>query len=86
MVRQKLNTPAGKKFLLALLTVFMIAVIGVGRVTIVGVIEQYNIPLTSWTTSMYVLQSAMVLVYSTVFTVLLAIPLGIFFLGDSEKH
>ncbi|MCT9844438.1 DUF2534 family protein [Leclercia sp. 29361] len=86
MVRQKLNTPAGKKFLLALLTVFMIAVIGVGRVTIVGVIEQYNIPLTSWTTSMYVLQSAMVLVYSTVFTVLLAIPLGIFFLGDSDKH
>ena len=86
MVRQKLNTPAGKKFLLALLTVFMIAVIGVGRVTIVGVIEQYNIPLTSWTTSMYVLQSAMVLVYSTVFTVLLAIPLGIFFLGGSDKH
>ena len=86
MVRQKLNTPAGKKFLLALLTVFLIAVIGVGRVTIVGVVEQYNIPLTSWTTSMYVLQSAMVLVYSTVFTVLLAIPLGIFFLGDSEKH
>ncbi|MCU6679166.1 DUF2534 family protein [Leclercia tamurae] len=86
MVRQKLNTPAGKKFLLALLTVFMIAVIGVGRVTIVGVIEQYNIPLTAWTTSMYVLQSAMVLVYSTVFTVLLAIPLGIFFLGDSDKH
>jgi len=86
MVRQKLNTPAGKKFLLALLTVFLIAVIGVGRVTIVGVVEQYNIPLTQWTTSMFALQSAMVLVYSTVFTVLLAIPLGIFFLGDSDKH
>ena len=78
MVRQKLNTPAGKKFLLALLTVFLIAVMGVGRVTIIGVVEQYNIPLTSWTTSMYVLQSAMVLVYSTVFTVLLAIPLDLF--------
>jgi len=71
---------------LALLTVFLIAVMGVGRVTIIGVVEQYNIPLTSWTTSMYVLQSAMVLVYSTVFTVLLAIPLGIFFLGGSDKH
>ena len=44
MVRQKLNTPAGKKFLLALLTVFLIAVMGVGRVTIIGVVEQYNIP------------------------------------------
>jgi len=42
--------------------------------------------LTEWTTSMFFLQSAMVLVYSTVFTVLLAIPLGIFFLGGSDKH
>lgn len=78
MVRAKLNTPSGRKFLLALLVVFSIAVACVGRATIVGVIEQYNIPLSSWTTSMFVLQSAMILVYSTVFTVLLAIPLGIF--------
>jgi hypothetical protein len=76
MVRAKLKTPEGRKFLLALLVVFMIAA-GVGRATIVGVIEQYNIPLSEWTTSMYV-QSAMICVYSLVFTVLLAIPLGIF--------
>ena len=31
---------------------------------------------------MYVLQSAMIFVYSLVFTVLLAIPLGIFFWAD----
>jgi ABC-type spermidine/putrescine transport system permease subunit I len=86
MVRAKLKTPEGRKFLLALLVVFMIAAAGVGRATIVGVIEQYNIPLSEWTTSMYVLQSAMICVYSLVFTVLLAIPLGIFFLGDREKH
>ncbi|HCJ7375369.1 TPA: DUF2534 family protein, partial [Enterobacter hormaechei subsp. xiangfangensis] len=36
--------------------------------------------------SMFVLQSAMIFVYSLVFTVLLAIPLGIFFLGGREKH
>ena len=81
MVRAKLKTPEGRKFLLALLVVFMIAAACVGRATIVGVIEQYNIPLSAWTTSMYVLQSAMIFVYSLVFTVLLAIPLGIFFLG-----
>jgi ABC-type spermidine/putrescine transport system permease subunit I len=85
MVRAKLKTPEGRKFLLALLVVFMIAAAGVGRATIVGVIEQYNIPLSEWTTSMYVLQSAMICVYSLVFTVLLAIPLGIFFLGDRES-
>ncbi|KAG6331000.1 hypothetical protein ID866_8095, partial [Astraeus odoratus] len=81
MVRAKLKTPEGRKFLLALLVVFMIAAACVGRATIVGVVEQYNIPLSAWTTSMYVLQSAMIFVYSLVFTVLLAIPLGIFFLG-----
>ncbi|EKS7398105.1 DUF2534 family protein [Enterobacter roggenkampii] len=86
MVRAKLKTPEGRKFLLALLVVFMIAASCVGRATIVGVIEQYNIPLSAWTTSMYVLQSAMIFVYSLVFTVLLAIPLGIFFLGGREKH
>lgn len=88
MVRAKLKTPEGRKFLLALLVVFMIAASCVGRATIVGVIEQYNIPLSAWTTSMYVLQSAMIFVYSLVFTVLLAIPLGIFSWADvrSTKH
>ena len=50
-----------------------------------GVIEQYNIPLSEWTTSMYVIQSSMIFVYSLVFTVLLAIPLGIYFLGGEEQ-
>ena len=86
MVREKLKTPEGRKFLLALLVVFMIAAACVGRATIVGVIEQYNIPLSAWTTSMFVLQSAMIFVYSLVFTVLLAIPLGIFFLGGRRNH
>ncbi len=86
MVREKLNTPEGRKFLLALFVVFLIAATGVGRATIVGVIEQYNIPLSQWTTSMFVLQSAMIFVYSLVFTVLLAIPLGIYFLGGKEKQ
>ena len=66
MVREKLKTPEGRKFLLALLVVFMIAAACVGRATIVGVIEQYNIPLSAWTTSMFVLQSAMIFVYSGV--------------------
>ncbi|HDV6913981.1 TPA: DUF2534 family protein, partial [Escherichia coli] len=55
------------------------------RATIGGVIEQYNIPLSEWTTSMYVIQSSMIFVYSLVFTVLLAIPLGIYFLGGEEQ-
>ena len=86
MIMEKLKTPKGKKFLLCLLGVFIIAASVVTRATIGGVIEQYDIPLSDWTTSMYVIQSSMIFVYSLVFTVLLAIPLGIYFLGGEDKH
>ncbi|MES0302848.1 DUF2534 family protein [Citrobacter sedlakii] len=85
MIMRKLKTARGKKFLLCLLGVFIIAATVVTRATIGGVIEQYDIPLTDWTTSMYVIQSSMICVYSLVFTILLAIPLGIYFLGGDDK-
>ncbi|GJL45017.1 TPA: DUF2534 family protein [Citrobacter farmeri] len=86
MMMEKLKTAKGKKFLLCLLGVFIIAASVVTRATIGGVIEQYDIPLSDWTTSMYIIQSSMIFVYSLVFTVLLAIPLGIYFLGGDDKH
>lgn len=85
MIMTKLKSAKGKKFLFGLLEVFIIAASVVTRATIGGVIEQYNIPLSEWTASMYVIQSSMIFVYSLVFTVLLAIPLGIYFLGGDEK-
>ncbi len=84
MIMAKLKSAKGKKFLFGLLAVFIIAASVVTRATIGGVIEQ-NIPLSEWTTSMYVIQSSMIFVYSLVFTVLLAIPLGIYFLGGEEQ-
>ncbi|AST80078.1 DUF2534 family protein [Citrobacter farmeri] len=86
MMMEKLKTAKGKKFLLCLLGVFIIAASVVTRATIGGVIEQYDIPLSDWTTSMYIIQSSMIFVYSLVFTVLLAIPLGIYFLGGEDKR
>lgn len=85
MIWTTLKTAKGKKFLLCLLGVFVIAASIVTRATIGGVIEQYNIPLSQWTTSMYFIQSSMIFVYSLVFTVLLAIPLGIYLLGGEDK-
>ncbi|EIZ3553761.1 DUF2534 family protein [Escherichia coli] len=85
MIMAKLKSAKGKTFLFGLLAVFIIAASVVTRATIGGVIEQYNIPLSEWTTSMYVIQSSMIFVYSLVFTVLLAIPLGIYFLGGEEQ-
>ena len=86
MMMEKLKTAKGKKFLLCLLGVFIIAASVVTRATIGGVIEQYDIPLSDWTSSMYIIQSSMIFVYSLVFTVLLAIPLGIYFLGGEDKR
>ncbi len=86
MMMEKLKTAKGKKFLLCLLGVFIIAASVVTRATIGGVIEQYDIPLSDWTTSMYIIQSSMIFVYSLDFTVLLAIPLGIYFLGGEDKR
>ncbi|EJU4919504.1 DUF2534 family protein [Salmonella enterica] len=84
MIMMKLKSAKGKKFLLCLLAVFIVAASVVTRATIGGVIEQYHIPLSEWTSAMYAIQSAMIFVYSLVFTILLAIPLGIYFLGGDE--
>lgn len=81
----KLRTRGGRKFLLSVALAFIIMVAVVTRATIGGVIEQYDIPLPAWTPSMYAIQFAMIGIYSLVFTILLAVPLGICFLNGEEK-
>ncbi|MGV3345271.1 DUF2534 family protein [Enterobacteriaceae bacterium LUAb1] len=84
MILAKLKTRNGKKFMLAVLVVFVIAVVIMTRTMIGGVIEQYNIPLLQWDTEMYMMQAFMISIYSLVFTLLLSVPLGYYFLGDAE--
>ncbi|KNC09425.1 hypothetical protein AC791_12275 [Klebsiella sp. RIT-PI-d] len=86
MLMAKLKSRNGKKFIAGVVLVFITALAVVGRATIVGVIQQYNIPLANWTPSMFVIQSAMICVYSLVFTILLSIPLGIYFLGGERQQ
>ncbi|EKK8487117.1 DUF2534 family protein, partial [Salmonella enterica] len=78
MIKEKLKTRNGKRFLFSVAMVFIIAASIMTRATIGGVIWQYNIELKDWTLSMFIIQSAMIFVYSVVFTVLFSIPLGIF--------
>lgn len=85
MIMAKLKSAKGRNFSLVCWRFSLLRLPVVTRATIGGVIEQYNIPLSEWTTSMYVIQSSMIFVYSLVFTVLLAIPLGIYFLGGEEQ-
>lgn len=56
------------------------------RAMISGVIEQYQIPFSNWSLMMYLTQAMMILLYSTVFTGLLSIPLWYFFLGESDEQ
>ncbi|MCT2763114.1 DUF2534 family protein [Klebsiella pneumoniae] len=82
MILQKLLSNKNcKKYCLSLAVVFAIALAVVGRATFGGVVSEYNMPYSEWTTSMFFLQGAMVTVYSIVFTALFAIPLGFIFLG-----
>ncbi|WP_075182422.1 DUF2534 family protein [Pantoea sp. 1.19] len=80
----KLKTRSGKKFMLAVLAVFIVMAVIMTRAMIGGVIEQYNIPLSQWDTEMYMMQAFMISIYSLVFTVLLSVPLGYWFLGGSD--
>lgn len=86
MFPKKLKTAEGKKFLLSVLVVFIIALAILIRATIGGVIEEYNLPLSEWTMQMYILQGAMVMVYTTVITLVFSLPLGFYFLGEKETH
>ncbi|HDG1711078.1 TPA: DUF2534 family protein [Kluyvera ascorbata] len=86
MILEKLRTPNGKKFLLCAVVVFTIAVVVVGRATFGGVVREYNLPYAEWTTGMFVLQGAMAMVYSSIFTILCSIPLGFYFLGSDNQH
>ena len=86
MILQKLLSNKNfKKYFLELAAVFAISLAVVGRATFGGVVSEYNMPYSEWTTSMFFLQGAMVTVYSIVFTARFAIPLGFIFLGDERQ-
>ncbi len=86
MLLQKLiSNKNSKKFFLSIGIVFVIALTVVGRATFGGVVSEYNMPYSEWSTSMFFLQGAMVTVYSIVFTLLFSIPLGFFFLGSDRQ-
>ena len=75
MILQKLLSNKNcKKYCLSLAVVFAIALAVVGRATFGGVVSEYNMPYSEWTTSMFFLQGAMVTVYSIVFTPRLYFP------------
>ena len=85
LVQKLISNKNSKKFFLSIGIVFAIALTVVGRATFGGVVSEYNMPYSEWSTSMFFLQGAMVTVYSIVFTLLFSIPLGFIFLGSDRQ-
>lgn len=81
----KFKTKNGKRFILAIVVIFAIALTLVGHATFDGVTQEYDMPAPVWSTSLLIMQGARVLVYSLVFTLLCSIPLG-FLLFDPEDE
>ncbi len=81
-----LKTKEGKKFLIALMSVFIIALALVSRATFVGIEEQYNMPMAQWSLFMFLIQGAWTLIYSIMFTLIGALPFGFYFLGPKDNR
>ncbi|MGC6654471.1 DUF2534 family protein [Pantoea sp. EEL5] len=82
-----LKTPEGKKFLIAVACLFIVAGCVVSKAAFQGVEDQYNLPMDTWDTSLFIIQGAWVAIYSLMFTIVGSLPFGFYFLGpknDSE--
>ncbi|VTP78251.1 Protein of uncharacterised function (DUF2534) [Leclercia adecarboxylata] len=49
-----------------------------------GVEDQYNLPMDTWDTSLFIIQGAWVAIYSFMFTIVGALPFGFYFLGPKD--
>ncbi|HAE4776424.1 TPA: DUF2534 family protein [Klebsiella pneumoniae] len=79
-----LKTPEGKKFLIAVACVFIVAVCVVSKAAFQGVEDQYNLPMDTSDTSLFIIQGAWVAIYSFLFTIVGAQPFGFYFLGPKD--
>jgi len=82
----KLRTPEGKKFKIIVAVVFLIVASVISDITFEGVVEQYNLPMSEWETSIFFIQGMWTFLYSIIFTILVSIPIGILMLGPKDSH
>lgn len=82
----KLRTPEGKKFMITVAVVFLLVLSVISTITFEGVVEQYNLPMSEWETSLFFIQGMWTFLYSIIFTILISIPIGILMLGPKESN
>lgn len=83
---EKLRTREGKKFITAVVIVFVIAVSVISKAAFQGVEDQYNLPMETWTASMFIIQGAWVAIYSLMFTIIGSLPFAFYFLGPKDDR
>ncbi|POP45832.1 DUF2534 domain-containing protein [Superficieibacter electus] len=83
---KKLHTKEGKKFLIAVAIVFVVAVTVISKATFQGVEDQYNLPMEEWPVSLFIIQGTWVAIYSIIFTILGSLPFGFYFLGPKDDR
>lgn len=81
-----LRTPPGKKFMLVVGVVFLIVASVISDITFQGVVDQYDMPMSGWSTSLFVIQGLWTFLYTIIFTILVSIPIGILMLGPKDSH
>jgi len=84
VAREQFNTKKRKGFLLAVISIFVIALLVVSHVTLGNPVSDEELQYSSWPASMLFMEGARIVVYSTVFTLLCAIPLRVIF-RDTDK-
>lgn len=75
-----------RNFICGIVVIWLVISVVMTKAIIGGVIDEYHIPLERWTFSMYLMQGMMILLYTSVFTAFLSVPLWYFFLGKSDPQ
>lgn len=75
-----------RNFIRGVIVIWLITCTVMARAIIGGVIEEYHLPFGEWSGGMYVMQGMMIIIYTSVFTGLMSIPLWYFFLGESDPQ
>ena len=81
--------PPGKKrrnFFIAQGILWLCIAVVMVKAIIGGAINEYNMPFNTWPVELYVSEFFMIMIYTSVFTLLLSIPLWYWFLGDNDPN
>ncbi|WP_241622435.1 DUF2534 family protein [Rosenbergiella australiborealis] len=73
-------------FIRGVVVIWLITCAVMSRAIIGGVIDEYHLSFAQWSGGMYVMQGMMIIIYTSVFTGLMSIPLWYFFLGESDPQ